>query len=126
MSNLDAYLVEQIYTELERAIGDQRISPESVIKIATVAMVIVERHQVSGSDKRALVLAVLHKSADALRKRDISKEDRATLHTVIDTVVPAAIDAIVDATKGGIDVNKIKSRWAWFKLNCCCCCVKPQ
>ena len=115
---VDVYLLEHMYSELEKAVGKQSIGPANIVTIAALAMAVVERQtNMSGADKKAMVIALLHKLTDEINKRDITPEDRAALHILIDATVPAAIDTLVDATKGGLDINQIKSKWS--KLKCC-------
>lgn len=116
--NVDVYLLQQIYDELANVIGDQQISPANLMRITALAMTVVERQtNMDGEAKKAMVIALLHRLVDAVDKREITDENREILHAVIDATVPAAIDVLIDATKGGLDINKIKSKWS--SLKCC-------
>jgi hypothetical protein len=120
MAEVDKYLLGQLYKRFAKAIGDRELTPGTVIAITAIAMMIVERQKnMTGDEKKALALALLHKLADETEMED---NDREALHLLIDSVAPGAIDAIISASKKEFDLNKAKSRWEWFRKNCCCCC----
>jgi len=120
--SIDAHLVDELFESLVDAVGDEEINAGSIITIASLAMVIVERQRhLSGDDKKALVIELLHKLVNS---RDMSSKEKRKINLVIDATVPSVIDTIIDASKGGLDVNKLKSRWMWIRENMCCCCAR--
>ena len=122
MSNVDQYLIDQLSGQLQDAIEGREITPASIMGIATIAMAMVERQKnMSGDDKKALVIILLHNIVDATEMDD---GDKAAVSLIIETTIPSAIDLLIDASKGGLDIDRIKSRWESIKSMFSCCCAK--
>ena len=69
-------------------------------------------------EKKKVILAAAHKLVD----RGVPEEQRAVAHELVDAVVPAAVDAVMDVVRG--DVNfpeaKAEAKPSWFR-NCLLC-----
>lgn len=109
-------ITSAIYDQIATAIRGRSITASNVVAIATQCMVLVQTYpMLSGSEKKQIVLTVLHKLVDEAK---LPESDASTIHVLIDTVVSSAIDAIKDAFKHKINLDSpascLKSCWAWL------------
>jgi len=115
----DQVLVDTLYDRFRGAVGISEVDADTIVSITTLAMVVVDRQKnMSGEDKKQLVLHLLKR---LVNDTDMIDKDKDATILVINAIVPSVIDTIINATKGGFDINRVKSRWEWIKKNCCCC-----
>ena len=109
--------LDTIYNQIKQSIVAEQLNQASIILIATNAMVLVERVPgLTGLERKELVLQVLRKLIGDLVTDPAAA---AALLLVVNNVLPTAIDQIVAATNGKLDINKW---WVNVKKNLCCCC----
>ena len=122
-----SHYVDLVYQAARTNIFDIRngeINAGNVILLATQLMVMVEDYpELTGGQKKHVVLEVLRRTVD---DSTMDPNDKFAVKAVINTVVPPAIDQIIRASRGDLDLNKVRScfssLWKKIKDNCCCCC----
>ena len=84
------------------------ISPEMIMRLLRLAMVVVDKTNESGSKKKEFVINLLKEVV--MKSNDISPEDKLqALHLIMGNIVSDSIDFLIDASKGKFDVNKIEN-----------------
>lgn len=128
LSNQDPIFLA-CYELLKARIDKKKISADDVVIFAVQGMQVVERYpQLSGAEKKQLVLDLSKQVVSDLKMIDESKRDAINL--AIDMLLPTMIDQIIAATRGELDINKIVGRCGAGirKLISSCkgCCKKEQ
>lgn len=96
--------------EFQRQItsGNYTISPETIMKLLRIAMIIVEQTKESGPNKKIFVINLLRNLFTNDKTGILGEHKIEALNLIYGNVVSDAIDFIVDASKGKINVNKIE------------------
>jgi hypothetical protein len=83
------------------------VSPETIMRLLRMAMIVVEKTNETGSKKKEFVLNLL---TEVVMTNDMmSPEDKEeALHLIRGGIVSDAIDFLIDASKGKFDVNKVE------------------
>jgi len=83
------------------------VSPETIMRLLRMAMVIVEKTNETGSKKKEFVLNLL---TEVVMTNDMLSPEhkQEALHLIKGGVVTDAIDFLIDASKGKFDVNKVE------------------
>ena len=83
------------------------VSPETIMRLLRMAMVIVEKTNETGSKKKEFVVNLL---TEVVITNDLmsSEHKEEALHLIKGGVVSDAIDFLIDATRGKFDVNKVE------------------
>jgi len=83
------------------------VSPETIMRLLRMAMVIVEKTNQTGSKKKEFVLNLL---TEVVMTNDMLSPEhkQEALHLIKGGVVTDAIDFLIDASKGKFDVNKVE------------------
>jgi hypothetical protein len=83
------------------------VSPETIMRLLRMAMVIVEKTNETGSKKKEFVLNLL---TEVVTTNDMLSPEhkQEALHLIKGGVVTDAIDFLIDASKGKFDVNKVE------------------
>jgi hypothetical protein len=83
------------------------VSPETIMRLLRMAMVIVEKTNETGSKKKEFVLNLL---TEVVTTNDMLSPEhkQEALHLIKGGVVSDAIDFLIDATRGKFDVNKVE------------------
>lgn len=112
-------LVDEVYDTIKGMVRHQEITLVNIVTIGTTCMQVVEQYpQLTGYQKKQLVLRVLHNLID--EDPNLDPKTRATLKLAIDTTVSMAINFIVKAANGEIELlNKIV---AAVERKCGACC----
>jgi hypothetical protein len=83
------------------------ISPEMIMRLLRLAMIVVEKTNESGSKKKEFVINLLKEVV--MKNNDISPEDKLqALNLIMGNIVSDSIDFLIDASKGKFDVNKVE------------------
>jgi hypothetical protein len=83
------------------------VSPETIMRLLRMAMVIVEKTNETGSKKKEFVLNLL---TEVVMTNDMLSPEhkQEALHLIKGGVITDAIDFLIDASKGKFDVNKVE------------------
>ena len=82
------------------------ISPESIMRLLRVAMIVVEQTNESGNKKKEFVINLL-KEVVMNNKVMLTEHKLEALNLITGGVVSDSIDFLIDASKGNFDVNKV-------------------
>ena len=82
------------------------ISPESIMRLLRLAMIIVEQTNESGSKKKEFVISLL-KEVVMNNKVMLTEHKLEALNLITGGIVSDSIDFLIDASKGNFDVNKV-------------------
>jgi len=100
-----AYCKEEFLKNIKE--NNVSVSPETIMRLLRMAMVIVEKTNETGSKKKEFVLNLL---TEVVMTNDmmILEHKQEALHLIKGGVVSDAIDFLIDATRGKFDVNKVE------------------
>jgi hypothetical protein len=83
------------------------ISPETVMRLLRLAMIIVEQTNESGTKKKEFVISLL-KEVVTNNNSMLMEHKLAALNLITGNIVSDSIDFLIDASKGKFDVNKVE------------------
>lgn len=100
-----AYCKEEFLKSIKE--NNLSVSPETIMRLLRMAMVIVEKTNETGSKKKEFVVNLL---TEVVITNDLmsSEHKEEALHLIKGGVVSDAIDFLIDATRGKFDVNKVE------------------
>ena len=106
-----AYCKEEFLRNIKE--NNISVSPETIIRLLRMAMVIVEKTNETGSKKKEFVLNLL---TEVVMTNDIMilQHKQEALHLIKGGVVSDAINFLIDATRGKFDVNKAEKIARFF------------
>ena len=108
--------VKSIFNDTKTLFQGETFNAGTVITLAVRAMELVEKiPRLTGAEKKVIVIEVVKLMVD---ETDLSEEDNAKIDVIIDTTLPIAIDLIVAASRGMLNINGLKDK---LKKLCCCC-----
>ena len=108
-------LFDDIYGNVLKMIKTKNINAGDLVKIATDAMVVVQRYPtMSGLEKKEVVTDIMVKivNESGLLKPD----DQQAAATFIGIILPVMIDTIKSVYNHEYDLKKIRSKWCF---SCC-------
>ena len=83
------------------------VTPETVMRLLRIAMIIVEQTNESGSNKKAFVVNLLKEIV--MNNRGMLTEHKLeALNLITGNIVSDSIDFLIDASKGKFDINKVE------------------
>ena len=88
--------------------GNHVISPDAIMKLLRIAMTIVEQTKETGSNKKIFVVKLLTDIFINDTTSILGEHKLEALSLISGNVVSDAIDFIIDASKGKLNVNKIE------------------
>lgn len=88
--------------------GNHVISPDAIMKLLRIAMTIVEQTKETGSNKKIFVVKLLTDLFLNDNTSIMGEHKLEALSLISGSVVSDAIDFIIDASKGKLNVNKIE------------------
>lgn len=108
-------LLDSCYAQVMATIYKGNVEPTDIIVIVATAMQIVQKQgQLSGAQKKELVIGIMNKIIT--QSGLVDPKDQAACLLILNTAVPIAIDTIVSAFQGKIDLTKpVKA----VKNGCC-------
>ena len=100
-----AYCKEEFLKKIKE--NNLSVSPETIMRLLRMAMVIVEKTNETGSKKKEFVVNLL---TEVVMTNDLMlpEHKEEALHLIKGGVVTDAIDFLIDATRGKFDVNKVE------------------
>ena len=100
-----AYCKEEFLKSIKE--NNLSVSPETIMRLLRMAMVIVEKTNETGSNKKEFVVNLL---TEVVMTNDLMlpEHKEEALHLIKGGVVTDAIDFLIDATRGKFDVNKVE------------------
>ena len=116
-----AYCKEEFLRNIKE--NNVSISPETIMRLLRMAMVIVEKTNETGSKKKEFVLNLL---TEVVMTNDmmILQHKQEALHLIKGGVVSDAIDFLIDATRGKFDVNKAEKIAEEVAKSCFTICLE--
>lgn len=100
-----AYCKEEFLKSIKE--NNVSVTPETIMRLLRMAMIIVEKTNETGSKKKEFVLNLL---TEVVITNDLmsSEHKEEALRLIKGGVVSDAIDFLIDATRGKFDVNKVE------------------
>jgi hypothetical protein len=100
-----AYCQEEFLKQVKE--NNLAVSPETVMRLLRIAMIIVEQTNESGSNKKAFVVNLLKEIV--MNNRGMLTEHKLeALNLITGNIVSDSIDFLIDASKGKFDINKVE------------------
>ena len=100
-----AYCQEEFLKQVKE--NNLAVTPETVMRLLRIAMIIVEQTNESGSNKKAFVVNLLKEIV--MNNRGMLTEHKLeALNLITGNIVSDSIDFLIDASKGKFDVNKVE------------------
>ena len=83
------------------------ISPETIMRLLRIAMVIVEETKEPGNKKKEFVVSLL-KEVVMTNKTMLTEHKLEALNLITGNIVSDSIDFIIDASRGKLNINKVE------------------
>jgi len=100
-----AYCQEEFLKQVKE--NNLEVTPETVMRLLRIAMIIVEQTNESGSNKKAFVINLLKEIV--MNNRGMLTEHKLeALNLITGNIVSDSIDFLIDASKGKFDINKVE------------------
>ena len=100
-----AYCQEEFLKQIKE--NNLAVTPETVMRLLRIAMIIVEQTNESGSNKKAFVINLL-KEIVMNNKVMLTEHKLEALNLITGNIVSDSIDFLIDASKGKFDINKVE------------------
>jgi hypothetical protein len=100
-----AYCQEEFLKQVKE--NNLEVTPETVMRLLRIAMIIVEQTNESGSNKKAFVINLL-KEIVMNNKVMLPEHKLEALNLITGNIVSDSIDFLIDASKGKFDINKVE------------------
>jgi hypothetical protein len=100
-----AYCQEEFLKQVKE--NNLEVTPETVMRLLRIAMIIVEQTNESGSNKKAFVINLL-KEIVMNNKVMLTEHKLEALNLITGNIVSDSIDFLIDASKGKFDINKVE------------------
>ena len=100
-----AYCQEEFLKQVKE--NNLAVSPETVMRLLRIAMIIVEQTNESGSKKKEFVVNLL-KEIVMNNKVMLTEHKLEALNLITGNIVSDSIDFLIDASKGKFDINKVE------------------
>lgn len=100
-----AYCQEEFLKQVKE--NNVAVTPETVMRLLRIAMIVVEQTNESGSKKKAFVVNLLKEVV--MNNKDMLTEHKLeALNLITGNIVSDSIDFLIDASKGKFDINKVE------------------
>ena len=100
-----AYCQEEFLKQVKE--NNLAVTPETVMRLLRIAMIIVEQTNESGSKKKEFVVNLL-KEIVMNNKVMLTEHKLEALNLITGNIVSDSIDFLIDASKGKFDINKVE------------------
>ena len=90
---------------LKFKIGTMQVSVENIMKILQFAMEVVETTELKGNDQKNMAITLVRRVVDEAPVEDDKKN--LMLNMIDEGVLGNAVDLVVDASKGNVNINKV-------------------
>ena len=100
-----AYCQEEFLKQVKE--NNLAVTPETVMRLLRIAMIIVEQTNESGSNKKTFVINLL-KEIVMTNKDMLTEHKLEALNLITGNIVSDSIDFLIDASKGKFDINKVE------------------
>ena len=100
-----AYCQEEFLKQVKE--NNVAVTPETVMRLLRIAMIVVEQTNESGSKKKAFVINLL-KEIVMNNKGMLTEHKLEALNLITGNIVSDSIDFLIDASKGKFDINKVE------------------
>lgn len=110
-------IFDETYDAIKAQIDLKTFKAADVVKFAALAMRLVEKYpQLSGPEKKDLVVRLATQLVAEIP--NLSPDDLAALEAAVSLILPPAIDYIIAASKGQLDLNGAQQQFS----SCFPCC----
>ena len=99
------------------------ISPETIMRLLRIAMIIVEQTKESGSNKKEFVIKLL-KDVVMSNTSLLQEHKTEALNLITGNIVSDSIDFIIDASRGKFDINKVEKIAEEVAKSCFSMCLE--
>jgi hypothetical protein len=105
---------------MNRITSEKELSSENIIYIVSSLMSVVGKYKkLSGIEKKEIVILFINNIIDNSK---LDNTVKISLQLSLSTIVPNAIDILVDISHGKYKFKYIPHLYKWMKsLNCACC-----
>ena len=100
------YCQEEFHKQIKA--GNHIISPDAIMKLLRIAITIVEQTKETGSNKKIFVVKLLTDIFINDTSSILGEHKLEALSLISGNVISDAIDFVIDASKGKLNVNKIE------------------
>jgi hypothetical protein len=116
-----SYCQEEFLKQIKE--NDVSITPESIMRLLRIAMLIVEQTTQTGNKKKEFVVNLLK---EVVTNTDsISPEHRTeALKMISGNIISDSIDFLIDASKGKFDINKVEQIAEEVAKSCFTMCME--
>jgi hypothetical protein len=116
-----SYCQEEFLKQIKE--NDVSITPESIMRLLRIAMLIVEQTNQTGNKKKEFVVNLLK---EVVTNTDsISPEHRTeALKMISGNIISDSIDFLIDASKGKFDINKVEQIAEEVAKSCFTMCME--
>ena len=99
-------LIVGLVNQLKSGLNQYSLNENNMIDYVMRIMTLVElNNKLSGFEKKAVVIEVINKLLDD--SSSLTPESKSSLKLIANVVVPNVIEAVVSATKGNTNINKL-------------------
>jgi hypothetical protein len=113
------------YEEFSKQIKENNvsISPQTIMRLLRLAMIIVEQTNESGTKKKEFVISLL-KMVVTNNNSMLTEHKLEALNLITGGIVSDSIDFLIDASKGKFDVNKVEKIAEEVAKSCFTICLE--
>jgi hypothetical protein len=116
--NGKTFIPREIFAELlyklDTIVDEKKITSENIIFVVTNLMTVMHKYKnISGEQKKQSILFFI---SIIINKSDLNPDDKKQLIIIVETIVPGAIDVLIDVSKKKYILKYSKS---CFKILCC-------
>lgn len=113
------------YEEFSKQIKENNvsISPQTIMRLLRLAMIIVEQTNESGTKKKEFVISLL-KMVVTNSNSMLTEHKLEALNLITGGIVSDSIDFLIDASKGKFDVNKVEKIAEEVAKSCFAICLE--
>lgn len=118
-NNIPKEIATDLETMLKKLIANYGLSNENIMFIVTNMMSNIGKYKtLTGLEKKEVVIILVNKAID--ESNELDDQVKAVLKMTMQTVVPTAIDIMIDISKGRYKFKYLPRLAAWCKkLKCC-------
>ena len=118
-NNIPKEIATDLETILKKLIANYGLSNDNIMFIVTNMMSNIGKYKtLTGLEKKEVVIILVNKAID--ESNELDDQVKAVLKMTMQTVVPTAIDIMIDISKGRYKFKYLPLLAAWCKkLKCC-------
>jgi hypothetical protein len=107
-----------LFNSINKIIEKDGLNPENLIYIVSNAMDVVGKYKnLSGHKKKEVIIFLIN---DIINNSDLDNDAKILLNVYMHTIVPGAIDIMVDISHGKYNFKRGSKIYAWLKKSLSC------